>query len=266
MTTSFPCSTAHAFRDTAMFEHGDGKERRRTLGDVRMILALWDVDGTLISNGGVSKDTYRGAFELLTGVSAVHTPRTAGGTDVPIMHDLAAMHSVTLTAETEDIRNALEQSLAARRTELAARGRSLPGAHDGITALAAMDGVVQSVLTGNIRPNGFAKLDTFGLAGPPLDWDIGAFGSDDSVRSNLVSIAQKRARVKYGTEFTPNDTVLIGDTPNDVRAGREGGAKVIGVATGKDDVDTLVRAGADAVLPDLADTAAFLSAFKQVLA
>lgn len=238
----------------------------RTLGLVGMMLALWDVDGTLIDNGGVSKDTYRGAFELLTGMCAIHTPRTAGSTDLPIMRDLAARHGVTLAGRAEDIGEALERSLASRKIELAARGCALPGARAALAALAELDGVVQSVLTGNIRPNGFAKLDTFGMAGPPLDWDVGAFGSDDSVRANLVAIAQERAGTKYCTGFTPDNTILIGDTPNDVRAGRDGGARVIAVATGKDDVGTLARAGADAVLPDLADTAAFLSALKQILA
>ena len=128
-----------------------------------------------------------------------------------------------------------------------------------------MDGVVQSVLSGNIRPNGFVKLDTFGLAGPPLEWDIGASGSDDHVRANLVGSAQRRAAEKYGTPFTCENTVLVGDTPDDVRTGLDGGAKVVAVATGSDDADTLAGAGADVVLPALTETASFLAAIKQML-
>jgi phosphoglycolate phosphatase-like HAD superfamily hydrolase len=48
--------------------------------------------------------------------------------------------------------------------------------------------------------------------------------------------------------------VLVGDTPLDVAAGREGGARVVAVATGHYDEDTLRAAGADVVLPGLGDT------------
>ncbi len=53
------------------------------------ILLLWDVDHTLIENGGVSKEIYARAFELLTG----HPPssvETDGRTDFEIMANLFA--------------------------------------------------------------------------------------------------------------------------------------------------------------------------------
>ncbi|WP_024801142.1 HAD hydrolase-like protein [Nocardia sp. BMG51109] len=229
------------------------------------MLVLWDVDNTMIANGGVSKDAYAGAFELLTDRRVEHRPRTGGSTDALIMRDLAALHGTSLPDDNAPIFNALERSLSARRPDLAARGRALPGVREALDSLAQLDDIVQSVLTGNIQPNAFTKLDTFGLAGPPLDWAIGAFGSDDEVRASLVGIAQQRAAEKYGVSFTRDNTVLVGDTPNDVRAGLDGGAKVFAVATGSDTIGTLVEAGADVVLPDLTDTAAFLATIKQTL-
>ncbi len=52
----------------------------------------------------------------------------------------------------------------------------------------------------------------------------------------------------------PGDVVLVGDTPLDVAAAREGGARAVGVATGPYDEGALEEAGADAVLADLRDT------------
>jgi hypothetical protein len=46
---------------------------------------LWDVDHTLIENGGVSKETYALAFELLTGCVPSVRPATDGRTDFQIM-------------------------------------------------------------------------------------------------------------------------------------------------------------------------------------
>ncbi|GAA2639225.1 haloacid dehalogenase-like hydrolase [Actinomadura fulvescens] len=231
------------------------------------LLVLWDVDNTLIANGGVSKDAYGGAFELLTMTSPVHRARTGGSTDFLIMRDLVERHGMPFTDEmAARIPEALEASLSARRSDLAVRGRELPGARAALAALAEIKGVYQSVLTGNMQPNGFTKLDTFGLAGPPLDWEVGAYGSDDSIRSNLVGIAQKRASRKYGEPFARDNTLLIGDTPNDVRAGLDGGARVLAIASGSDTVEQLADAGADIVLPDLADTDAVLAALKRALA
>jgi phosphoglycolate phosphatase-like HAD superfamily hydrolase len=122
-------------------------------------------------------------------------------------------------------------------------------------------GVVQSVLTGNVRPNAFAKLSAFELE-PYIDFDVGGYGSDDSVRSNLVAVARERALAKYGIAFDHNTTVLIGDTTRDVRAGLDGGARVIAVASGIDSVEDLRDAGADAALPDLCDTDSLVAIIK----
>jgi phosphoglycolate phosphatase len=54
--------------------------------------------------------------------------------------------------------------------------------------------------------------------------------------------------------------VLIGDTPLDVAAARATGARSVGVATGTSSAAELAAADADAVLPDLTDTAAVLAA------
>jgi phosphoglycolate phosphatase-like HAD superfamily hydrolase len=54
--------------------------------------------------------------------------------------------------------------------------------------------------------------------------------------------------------------VLVGDTPLDVAAAKEGAARAVGVATGPYDELALREAGADAVLADLSDTEAVVAA------
>jgi phosphoglycolate phosphatase-like HAD superfamily hydrolase len=135
----------------------------------------------------------------------------------------------------------------------------LPGAREALLALHETPGVIQSVLSGNIRANAEAKLRAFGLD-PFLDFEVGGYGSDDRVRSHLVGVAQARAAAKYGKTFTRETTVLIGDTPRDVQAGADGGARVVAVATGIDSAETLAVAGADAVLTSLSKTDEVLAA------
>jgi phosphoglycolate phosphatase-like HAD superfamily hydrolase len=93
-----------------------------------------------------------------------------------------------------------------------------------------------------------------------LDFDIGAYGTDDDTRANLVNIARQRAEKTHGANFGDGATILIGDTPNDVAAARASGARIVAVATGKDTPADLATAGADTVLPDLTDTPAILAA------
>jgi phosphoglycolate phosphatase-like HAD superfamily hydrolase len=118
---------------------------------------------------------------------------------------------------------------------------------------------VQTVLTGNIAPVARIKLAAFDLD-RHLDLEIGAYGADDRVRANLVPMAQRRAGARHAAVFDRSNTVVVGDTLHDVAAGRDGGARVVAVASGRTPASELRAAGADAVLPDLADTAAVLRA------
>jgi phosphoglycolate phosphatase-like HAD superfamily hydrolase len=109
---------------------------------------------------------------------------------------------------------------------------------------------VSSVLTGNIEANAALKLAAFDLDSL-VDLEVGGYGSDPhDARGDLVAVARERAAKKYDTEVT--DTVLVGDTPRDIGAAHEGGARAVAVATGPYGVEDLGEA--DAVLPDLTDT------------
>ena len=54
--------------------------------------------------------------------------------------------------------------------------------------------------------------------------------------------------------------MLIGDTPLDVMAAREAGARAVAVATGFADLDVLRESEPDALLQDLRDTDAAIRA------
>jgi pyrophosphatase PpaX len=58
----------------------------------------------------------------------------------------------------------------------------------------------------------------------------------------------------------PRAAAMVGDTPDDIHAGRAAGALAIGVVTGAHGRDTLFAAGADAVLDSLAELADLLRA------
>ncbi|MCG6494302.1 haloacid dehalogenase-like hydrolase [Kitasatospora sp. A2-31] len=227
---------------------------------MKRLLLLWDVDGTLIDDGHVGETVYPLAFERLTGRSARHRVTTAGRTEPEIMDELFHRHGVGRIEESR-VAAELTAQLQRRAAALRTAGRTLPGAVAALRAMRAQRHVAQSVLTGNLRANALLKLRLFGLA-EYLDLTIGAYGGDARARAELVPVAQRRAAAAYGREFDADSTVLIGDTPLDVRAGLVGGARVIAVASGASSAAALREAGADTVLATLRDTGAVIHAVQ----
>jgi len=218
------------------------------------ILVLWDIDHTLIETRGVGGRIYADAFRKVTGQPLEQMPELSGRTEPVIFREALKLHDITDTGDLYS-QFAAEQArgYAERMDELRRQGRALPGAADALRELAKRPDVIQSVLTGNTREAAEIKLRTFNLD-QYLDLDIAAYGTDDDTRANLVKIARQRATAARGIAFDPTAMVLIGDTPNDVAAARDGGARIIAVATGSDSAADLAAAGADTVLDDLTQT------------
>lgn len=229
------------------------------------VLLLWDVDHTLIENSGVSKESYALAFEKLTNKTPKAQPRTDGRTDREIMRNLFTANDEDFTVDHENgIVPALLEASKELVPALLNRGYMLPGTLAALERLSKDSSVVQSALTGNIKPNAENKLKLLGDHVKYLDLEVGGFGSDDIVRSNLVAVAQRRASEKYEFAFDSDNTILIGDTTRDVDAAIKGGGKIIAVATGVYSETDLREAGAHAVLPDLSNFDRFVEALIHV--
>jgi phosphoglycolate phosphatase len=231
----------------------------------KQVLLLWDVDHTLIENSGVSKAVYARAFQVMTGRAPEVQPGTDGRTDHEIVRNLFTANGATFTAEDErSYQSALIDAMRELHPRLMRDGFVLPGVPEVLEAVSQIPGIVQSVLTGNIRPNAEGKLRLLGDHGRVLDLDVGGYGSDDVRRPRLVGAAQQKASQKYGAVFGPSSTVLIGDTERDVAAALEGGALIVGVATGVTSQEELRKAGAHVVLPDLADAPGFVAIVRDL--
>lgn len=217
----------------------------------RTTLVLWDVDHTLIKTGGVGREVFAAAFERTTGRPMRDMASPGGLTEPVIFERTLALHGMT---DSGDLFPVFAEHQAAeyrsRAEDMLVRGRVLPGAEKVLQAFAQRPDVVSSVLTGNPRLSGVAKLQIFGLAGY-LDLESGAYGDDESDRAALVPVAWRRAEQKHDQSFDAVNTVIIGDTPNDVAAARANGVLVVAVASGVFSLDDLRAAGADVTIRDL---------------
>ena len=205
------------------------------------------------------RTAYAEAFGVVTGRPLIQLPQMAGQSESEIFFDALALNGTDVRADgtierlLEPFSAELAAVLAARRDDLVSQGRLMPGATDAVAAVTKLDGVVQTVLTGNSKPNAMLKLRAFGLDGY-LDPDIGGYGSEVYPRGTLLRVARQRAGDKHGVTFGERATVYVADSPRDVDAARIGGARSLAVASGRAGAAELREAGADAVLPDLTDT------------
>ena len=231
---------------------------------------LWNIDLTLLDVGRVSRDAYADAFRRVTGRPLAALPQLAGRSDSEIFFESLYLNDVPTgddeAADAELLARycwELETAFALRQEGLVQQGRLLPGARAAVTATAALPGVVQTVLTGTIKPNAVAKLRAFGLD-RLFDLEIGGYGSDAYPRGSLLLLVRGQAGDKYGTAVASDMAVYIADTVRDIEAARLGGARSIAVGTGRDTIAELRDAGADLVLADLSDTEQVISAVDRL--
>jgi phosphoglycolate phosphatase len=219
---------------------------------VPVLLVLWDIDGTLVDSAGHGRFAFEEAFEAVIG-GVPDWVEYAGRTDHQIALSMLNNSAEHLSAVLEQ----LVAKLAVRKSAIATEGRVYPGVPETLAALHEADGVINSLLTGNLEANAAVKVGAFGLE-RWLDFEAGAYGSDPHERrSDLVAIARERAAARYGQT---TGAVLVGDTPLDVLAAREAGARAVAVATGFADLDSLRASEPDALLQDLSDTEAAIRA------
>ena len=226
-----------------------------------MRLVLWDIDGTLVNTAGHGRAAFMQAFETVLGRAPdPDNVPMAGRTDHAICLDLLERNGIESPERLlEPMFGELERALRSRYDEMAAHGNPQPGVREALCALGERDGVLQSVLTGNIEPNAELKLAVFGLS-TLVDLRIGGYGSDHGTRSELVGVARRKVLAEHGADVPASDVVVIGDTPLDVDAARTAGARAVAVATGPYTPEELGQADPDAVLADVCDIEALLAA------
>ncbi len=216
------------------------------------MLVLLDIDGTLLLGRPRAHQTalvsaLRTVARLPVETDDLVAVEPSGRTDRQIIRLVMERHG----AGPPDIRRALPEIMSravaehARAAEGVEDQRLAPFARAALERLAA-DGMTLVPLTGNIAGIARRKLERAGLD-DLVDASAGAFGSDAEDRSALVAIARGRAGFPDGTG------VVVGDTPRDVAAAKDGGARCIAVTTSGRTPDEL--AGADHVASDLAEAA-----------
>ena len=222
-------------------------------------LVLFDIDGTLLSAGPVSRAALVDALTEVYGVTGpVDEYDFSGKTDPQIVREL--MESAGLAADAWQ--RGFERCLDIYCGHLTSRlrphhVRAKPGVAALVQALAADTRVTLGLLTGNIEACARVKLAPLELNG---FFPFGAYGSDHADRHRLPAVAVERALAATGEAFAGKRIVVVGDSIHDVRCGQGLGVRAVAVATGLTPSQTLAAEDPDALLDDFSDTNAAVAA------
>jgi phosphoglycolate phosphatase len=228
-------------------------------------LVLFDIDGTLVSDGGAAREAYAFALEKVYGYRTdLRRYDFSGRTDPQITH--MVLGDAGLPADEIDaaMPSLWEHYLAALERVAPGRVRVLPGVLALLETLTEDERVMLGLLTGNIEAGARVKLTNAAgrrtLASLNDFFPFGAFGSDSPRREELPPIAVERASRLNGHRFEGRDVVIIGDSIYDVRCGVPHLATTIAVASGKTAAETLLTENPDHFFASAEDHDALLAA------
>jgi phosphoglycolate phosphatase len=219
---------------------------------MRPTVLLFDIDGTLVTTGGVGRRALELAFERSHGRRDACTGfRFDGMTDRAIVR--GGLSALGLDPSTAAIDAVLASYLEVLGEEVAAASAATyhvhPGMREALDALARVREVAVGLGTGNIRAGARIKLERVGLFDR---FGFGGFGCDDEDRTALLRTGAERGAAQLQLPLAAVRVVVIGDTPKDVTAAHGICAESVAVATGSFSSAELRAAGATHAFTSLA--------------
>ncbi len=207
---------------------------------------LFDIDGTLLTTNGASREAFSASVRECFGVeNDLRSVPFAGRTEPLILADVLA--AIGRTTDAEEERRFWAAVIAHMERLLGnTRGRLLPGVLEALDALDERPEWAVGLLTGNMTAMARVKLARFGIG---QRFRFGSFGEEAADRNALACLAVERVREQYG--IPAGRCIVIGDTEHDVACARAAGAKAVAVGTGRRKLEELAASAPDLLIDDL---------------
>ncbi len=196
---------------------------------------LFDIDGTLLNTlDGTHYHAFHNAVRAVYGVdSHIDGVPVHGNTDIGILRAVLRREGVPDVVFEEKLPAAIEHMCAeVMRNAVAIRTQLCPSIIELLHALRSA-GKLMGVVSGNLEPIGWAKLEAAGLR---AFFAFGSFSDRNEQRAAIFRHGIDEARRRLGPQAS---VCIVGDTPADVLAAKSIGAPVIAVATGIFSVEEL---------------------------
>lgn len=219
------------------------------------ILVLFDIDGTILQmKKGISKEIFSRFLINLFGknIENAHIPTFHGMTDLQIIKEIALNIGYPFEQIEENLTE-IWSDLSKDYVKYCKKEnmKLMPGIVELLDLLDKDDDIKLGLLTGNIKNNAYAKLDVYGLS---HYFPVGAFGDDCYDRDKLPEIAFRRANEYYkGAKFNSDNSMIVGDSPLDIKCGKSNNMSVLAVATGWSSREELAEHSPEFLFDDFKD-------------
>lgn len=210
---------------------------------------LFDIDGTLLHTGGAGAVAWQRAFLELYEIEANIEEHTHAGMTDPEIAEIVFREVMGREGSDAERAAAIACYLGHLADAVAESDGYvvMPGIEELLPRLTE-EGILLGVVTGNIESAAHIKLARGDLN---RFFTFGGYGSDSSDRTELTKKALERGEQVSGRPLAHDQTIAVGDTPRDVKAGHGAGIGVVGVATGSYSVEELKEADADWAIEDV---------------
>ncbi|HWR39371.1 MAG TPA: HAD hydrolase-like protein [Patescibacteria group bacterium] len=214
-----------------------------------MKILFWDIDGTLMRTAKAGLFAFQEATRRLwqqePDFALIHS---GGMTDSSIAKQIIE-HLTGRPASINEIRSLVTCYEGFLPAHLQARqGRLMPAVTENLEYFHDQPHTVSLLLTGNTCTGASIKLSHYGID-QYFNFQDSAFDAQSLNRLDIATQAITIATRQYRANL--QDIYIIGDTPNDIRCGKEVGARTVAVATGNYSVADLAAHQPWKVLPQL---------------
>lgn len=200
---------------------------------------IFDLDGTLVDSMGVVHEALNLILRDL-GLREVSREEMAELAGMRLSEILRAM------APWLGPKAAEEGELRFKRIYSASELRLIAGVGEALERLRGM-GIRMGIVTTTPKEPACALIDRLGISG----YFRVLVAVEDVERPKPHPDGPLRASRALGID--PRDCAFVGDSPNDIRAGRAAGTRTIGVLTGFSSRERLAREGADLIIESVAE-------------
>lgn len=211
------------------------------------------MDSTLVNVQKIHHNAFQHALHLVFGIETKPDPTQHSGMPMPLVFS-SVLHQAGLSQSIIDSgldRAVQEQArIAIQKIKNVKTDIKLPGVTQLLSRL-RKDGNILGLATGTIEKTGKVILEQAEIN---HYFVTSSFGDEADSKAALFRATINKAISIVGQSIKKASLVVIGDSPQDIVAGKENGALTIAVATGSLTCPELNRYQPDFVFEDLSNT------------
>jgi phosphoglycolate phosphatase len=218
-----------------------------------MRIILFDIDGTLLRAGGIVREAMGEALQQVFGTRGkIVNASFIGATDLGVVRSLMSEEGFNLKEIDLKFQKLIEIYGPILKEKLATweEFRLCPGVPEILESLEAR-GALLGLVTGNCQVGAFIKLDRGSLT---KYFGFGAFGDETTDRAALCRYAHQRAQAKHGDGIPKEQVIMVGDSPNDIRAAHAYGIRILALSSGWTSAEDLEAENPTWLYPDMSAT------------